>query len=69
MAPDTTKSSAAPKDPLKEKEASHNMEIVLATIPMPVKEDLKGKGLAFVPAEIAKSTKATGKANSPLKIN
>ena len=44
-------------------------EIVLATIPMPVKEDLKGKGLAFVPVETAKSTKATGKANSPLKIN
>ena len=35
---------AAPKDPLKEKEASYNMEIVLATLPIPFKEDLKGKG-------------------------
>ena len=36
--------SAAPKDPFKEKEASHNMEIVLTTLPIPSKEDLKGKG-------------------------
>ena len=47
-----------PKDPPKENEAPQN-----------IKEDLKGKGLAFVPVETAKSTKATGKANSPLKIN
>ena len=37
---------AAPKDPSKEKEASYNMEIVLATLPILTKEDLKGKGLA-----------------------
>ena len=37
---------AAPKDPSKEKEASHNMEIVLATLPILTKEDLKDKGLA-----------------------
>ena len=36
--------SAAPKDPFKEKEASHNMEIVLTTLPIPSKEDLKVKG-------------------------
>ena len=35
---------AIPKDPSKEKEASHNMEIVLATLLIPTKEDLKGKG-------------------------
>ena len=33
-----------PKDPSKEKEASYNMEIVLATLLIPTKEDLKGKG-------------------------
>ena len=33
-----------PKDPSKEKEAFHNMEIVLATLLIPTKEDLKGKG-------------------------
>jgi len=52
MVADTTKEvahdahlpPAAPKDPFKEKEASHNMEIVLATLPIPSKEDLKGEG-------------------------
>ena len=34
----------APKEPSKEKEASQNMEIVLATLPIPSKEVLKGKG-------------------------
>ena len=38
--------SAAPKNPFKEKEASHNMEIMLTTLPIPSKEDLKGKGPA-----------------------
>ena len=33
----------APKDPSKEKEASQNMELVLATLPIPSKEDLKDK--------------------------
>ena len=69
VALDATKPPATPKDSSKEKEASHNMEIVLATLPMPAKEDLKGKGPASVPAETAKSTKATRKANPPLKIN
>ena len=44
MAHDTTLPPTAPKDPSKEKEASYNMEIVLATFPIPTKEDLKGKG-------------------------
>ena len=33
----------APKDPSKEKEASQSMELVLATLPVPLKEDPKGK--------------------------
>ena len=44
VAHDTTLPPTAPKDPSKEKEASYNMEIVLATLPIPTKEDLKGKG-------------------------
>ncbi|KAF3975244.1 hypothetical protein CMV_001494 [Castanea mollissima] len=35
----------APKEPAKEKESSQPMEIVLATLPIPTKEDVKGKGL------------------------
>ena len=46
VAHDAIQPQAAPKDPSKEKEASHNMEIVLATLPIPTKEDLKGKGPA-----------------------
>ena len=46
VAHDATLPSAASKDPSKEKEASHNMDIVLATLPILTKEDLKGKGLA-----------------------
>ena len=38
--------SATPKNPFKEKEASYNMEIILTTLPIPSKEDLKGKGPA-----------------------
>ncbi|KAK9998052.1 hypothetical protein SO802_017655 [Lithocarpus litseifolius] len=43
VADDANLPLAAPKDPSKEKEAFHNMEIVLATLPIPTKEDLKGK--------------------------
>ena len=35
-----------PKDPSKENETPHNIRIVLATLPIPTKEDTKGKGLA-----------------------
>ena len=46
VAHDAIQPRATPKDPSKEKEASHNMEIMLATLPIPTKEDLKGKGPA-----------------------
>lgn len=52
----------------KEKEASHNMEIVLATLLMPAKEDLKGKGLASSAVAPAQSTKAPAKDKLVLKI-
>ena len=37
----------APKDSSKEKDASQSMEIVQATLPIPLKEELQGKGQAF----------------------
>ena len=46
VAHDAIQPPADPKDPSKEKEASHNMEIMLATLPILTKEDLKGKGPA-----------------------
>ena len=46
VAHDATLPPIALKDPPKEKEPSHNMEIMLATLPMPTKEDLKGEGQA-----------------------
>ena len=41
-----------PKDLSKENEAPYNMKIILATLPIPTKEDLKGKGLASSMAAI-----------------
>ena len=58
---------AAPKDPSKEKEASHNMEIVLTTLPMPTKEDLKGKGPTFLTTALAQPIKAPAKDKLVLK--
>jgi len=43
MAHDAALPPVAPKNPLKEKEAFQSMEIVLATLPIPSKEDPKGK--------------------------
>ena len=58
---DATKPLTTPKDLPKEKEASHKMEIVLATLPMPAKEDLKGKGPESSAAAPAQTTKAPAK--------
>lgn len=66
---DATKPLIAPNDSSEEKETSHNLEIILTTLPVPIKEDPKGKGPTSTLAETAKSTKATRKANPPLKIN
>ena len=46
VAHDATVPPITLKEPLKEKEASYNMEIMLATLPIPTKEDLKGEGQA-----------------------
>ena len=65
---EATKPLAVPKDLSKGKEAFQNLEIFLATLPIPDKEDPKGKGPASIIAKTAKSIKATGKDNPPLKI-
>ena len=69
MVPDTTKPLGTPKDPSKGRETPQHLEIVLATLPMPTKEDPNGKGPASTVVETAKSTKATRKENPSLKIN
>ncbi|XP_030945955.1 myosin-11-like [Quercus lobata] len=61
VAPDATKPPTAPKDFLKEKEASHKMEIVLETLPVPTKENLKGKGPESSAIEPDQTTKAPAK--------
>jgi len=68
VVPDTTKPLVAPKDPSKGRETSQHLEIVLATLPVPAKDDPKGKCLASTTAETANPPKATGKENPPLKI-
>lgn len=68
VAPDTTQPPTSLKDPSKEKEASHNMEIVLATLPMPAKEDLKSKGLASLTVAPAQPAKPLAKDKLVLKI-
>ena len=47
----------APKDSLKEKEASQSMKIVLATLPIPSKDELQGKSQASTTAAFAQSPK------------
>ena len=69
VVPETTKPPTAPKDISKGGEAPHNLEIVLATVPILAKEDPKDKGKASTVTEAAKLAKGTGKENPPLKIN
>ena len=54
---DATQLLVAPNDPSKEKEAPKNMEIVLATLPIPPKEDPKGKGPASTTAAFTQPPK------------
>ena len=68
VVPDATKPLATPKDPSKGRKTPQHLEIVLATPPMPAKDDSKGKGSTFTAAEISNSTKATRKENPTLRI-
>ena len=69
VVPETTKPPTAPKVISKGGEAPHNLEIVLAIVPILAKEDPKGKGPASTITEAAKLAKGTGKENPLLKIN
>ena len=57
VAPEAPKPPTAPKDSSKEGRVSRSQEIVLATFPIPTKEDSKGKGPAATTAATAKPTK------------
>ena len=67
MALDATKPPVVPQDPLKEKEVPYTMEIVLATLPMPTKGDLKSKDSRSLEAALSQSTKAPPKEKIVIK--
>lgn len=56
---ENTKPLVAPKDPSKGKESSKDLEIILATLPLPAKEDPKGKGPTSTTTEVIKPSKGT----------
>ena len=53
MAPNATKPPAAPQDPFKEKKVPPRMEIVLATLLVLAKGDLKGKDQGSLEAALS----------------
>ena len=61
VALDATKPPTTPQDLPQEKEVPPRKEIVLATLPMPAKGDLKGKGQEAIEAALTQSTKAPAK--------
>ena len=67
VALDATKPPAAPRDPLKEKDVSSTMEIVLATLLVPAKGDLKSKDSGSLEAILSQSTKAPPKEKFVIK--
>ena len=67
VAPDATKPPAAPQDPPKEKEVPFTMEIVLATLPLPVKGDPKSKDSGSSEAAFSQSTKGPPKEKIVIK--
>ena len=68
VAQDAAQPPATLKDPFKEKEAFHNMEIALATLPIPTKEDLKGKGPASSTTTSAQPAKLLAKDKLVIKM-
>jgi len=58
VAPNATKPPAIPQDPFKEKEVPPRMEIVLVTLPVPAKGDLKGKDQGSSEVALSQSAKA-----------
>ena len=67
MTPNATQPPAAPQDPPKEKEVPSTMEIVLATLPLPAKGDLKSKGPGSSEPTLSQSTKGPPKEKIVIK--
>ena len=68
VTPETTKPSAAPKDSSEEGVVSQSHEMVLATIPIPTKEESKGKGPTSSAAVTAQPTKTPTKDKLVIKM-
>lgn len=67
VAPNATKPPNVPQDRHKEKEVPPRMEIVLATLPVLDKGDLKSKGSESSKAALSQSTKALPKEKIVIK--
>ena len=67
MTLDATKPPATPQDPPKEKEVPSIMEIVLATLPLPAKDDLKSKDSGSSEPALSQSTKGPPKEKIVIK--
>ena len=67
MALDATKLLTAPQDPPKEKEVPSTMKIVLATLPLPAKGDLKSKDSGSSEVALSQSTKGSPKEKIVIK--
>ena len=61
MAPDATKPPAGPKDQPKEKKVPSSMDIVLATLPLLAKGDLKRKDSKSSKVALSQPTKGPPK--------
>ena len=68
VVPEVTKPPAVPKDPSEVKVTSQSQEPVLATLPIPVKEDFKGKGPTSPVVAAAQIIKAPAKDKLVLKL-
>ena len=67
MDPDATKPPTVPQDPPKEKEVPSTMEIVLATLLLPTKGDLKSKDSGSSKVALSQSTKGPPKEKIVIK--
>jgi len=68
VALETTKPSAAPKDSSEGGVVSQSHEMVLATLPIPAKEESKGKGLTSSAAVTVQPTKTPAKDKLVIKM-
>ena len=67
MVSNATKPPTTPQDPPKEKEVPSSMEIVLASLPLPAKGDLKSKDSRSSEAALSQSIKGPPKEKIVIK--